>query len=134
MIHQIHSAINQQLVAAILTPDGLQTRANASDDNKILQVSLLNLSAGRTVLPHRHLPVERCTVGTVETWVVISGTVRATVFDIDKTQLASLELEAGQCMTLYQGGHSFETISDAVVYEIKNGPYYGPTADLEKFE
>jgi len=134
MIYQIHSAVNQQLVAAVITPDGSQNRVNAGDDSKILQVSLLNLSAGRMVSPHRHLPVNRVTVGTVETWVVISGTVRATVFDIDKTQLATLELAAGQCMTLYQGGHSFETISDAVVYEIKNGPYFGPTADLEKFE
>jgi hypothetical protein len=42
-------------------------------------------------------------------------------------------LSAGDCMVLYRGGHNFTVVSaDAVIYEIKNGPYYGAVFDSEK--
>ena len=36
-------------------------------------------------------------------------------------------------LVLYRGGHNFTVVSeDAVIYEIKNGPYYGAVFDSEK--
>jgi hypothetical protein len=57
------------------------------------------------------------------------------LFDLDQTLVATLGLTAGDCMILYHGGHNFTVVSaDAVIYEIKNGPYNGPETDSEKIQ
>jgi cupin fold WbuC family metalloprotein len=134
MIHSIHSQIDQQLLATVLRPNGLTRRENASSDNEILQVSVLSLPQGQTLQSHRHLPQQRNTTGTAESWIVVKGQLQVQVYDTDQTLLESVDLFAGDCFVLYRGGHAFTVASNhAVFYEIKNGPYYGSAADLEKF-
>jgi cupin fold WbuC family metalloprotein len=134
MVHQIHSQIDQQLLASVVRPDDRVSRENASGSDEILQVSVLSLPPGRTLQSHRHLPQQRSTTGTAESWVVIQGQLQIQVYDMDQTPLDSVQLFAGDCFVLYRGGHAFTVVSDhTVFYEIKNGPYYGSAADLEKF-
>lgn len=134
MIHQIYSQIDSQLLASVIRPDRGTTRENAGGDYEILQVSVLSLPQGRQLQSHRHLPVERSTIGTAESWVIIQGQLQTQVFDLDQTSLETVNLGPGDCFVLYRGGHGFTVVSDsAVFYEIKNGPYYGSLKDLEKF-
>jgi cupin fold WbuC family metalloprotein len=133
MVHLIHSHIDQQLLAAVVRPDSA-ARTNAAGEDEILQVSLLNLPQGRVLSPHRHLPLQRTTTGTAESWVLVQGHLNVQVFDTDKTLVESLDLVGGECFVLYRGGHAFTVVSEsAMFYEIKNGPYYGPAADQERF-
>jgi mannose-6-phosphate isomerase-like protein (cupin superfamily) len=136
MLQQIHSKIYpEQLLVSVVSTDTDVLRTDAAGTEEILQVSLLKLPRSKTIQPHRHLPVVRTTHSTSEAWIVISGTLTAQVFDLDSTLITSVELGAGDCMVLYRGGHNFTALTDdALVYEIKNGPYYGSTTDSEKIQ
>jgi hypothetical protein len=124
-----------QLLACIMSAADAAGRTDAAAAEEILQASLLRLPHGKTIAPHQHLPQVRTTTGTCESWVVVSGRLIAQVFDLDRALIATLGLTAGDCMILYRGGHNFTVVSaDAVIYEIKNGPYNGPEADSEKIQ
>ena len=98
-----------------------------------LQVSARKYSKEFTVNPHSHLKLERQTTSTAESWVVMRGSVQASLFDVDDTLVESVLLEEGDCMVFLNGGHGLKAGSEgAVVYEFKNGPYYG--VELDKRE
>jgi len=106
-------------------------RADAATADEILQVSAMSLKQGRRVNPHKHVATARQTIGTQESWVVLSGQVEVQLFDLDDTTVDTFVLEAGECMTTYRGGHTLEVLDDAVIVEIKNGPYYGAQLDSQ---
>lgn len=134
MNNKIHSKLYpQMLLATVLTTDNTESRTDAAGAEEILQVSLLQLPRSKTIVPHKHLLQFRNTQGTCEAWVVVLGQLQAQVFDIDNSLVTTIELNAGDCMVLYRGGHNFSVVSQgAVVYEIKNGPYHGAIFDSEK--
>jgi mannose-6-phosphate isomerase-like protein (cupin superfamily) len=136
MLQQIHSKIYpDQLLVSVITTATDDLRTDAAGAEEILQVSFLKLPQSKTIQPHRHLPVVRTTHGTNEAWIVISGTLQAQVFDIDASVVDTVVLGAGDCMVLYRGGHNFTALTDdALVYEIKNGPYYGSAVDSERIQ
>jgi mannose-6-phosphate isomerase-like protein (cupin superfamily) len=136
MLQQIHSKIYpSQLLVSVITTATDVSRTDAAGTEEILQVSLLKLPQSKTIQSHRHLPVVRTTHGTSEAWIVISGTLQAQVFDIDSSVVDTVVLGAGDCMVLYRGGHNFTALTDdALVYEIKNGPYYGSAVDSERIQ
>ena len=134
MTQKIHSKIYPKiLLVSVLSANTTESRVDAAGTDEILQASLLRLPQGKTIAPLKHLLQFRNTQGTCEAWVVISGSLQAQVFDVDNTVADTVTLSAGDCMVLYRGGHNFTVISeDAVIYEIKNGPYYGAVFDSEK--
>jgi cupin fold WbuC family metalloprotein len=134
MTQKIHSKVYpKMLLVSVLSSDSTDARTDAGGTEEILQASLLRLSQGRTIAPHKHLLQFRNTQGTCEAWIVISGQLQAQVFDVDDSVADTVNLSAGDCMVLYRGGHNFTVVSeDAVIYEIKNGPYYGAVFDSEK--
>ena len=136
MLQQIYSKVYpKQLLVSVVNTDTNDPRTDAAGTEEILQVSLLKLPQSKTIQPHRHLPVVRTTHSTSEAWIVISGALQAQVFDLDSSVVATVELGAGDCMVLYRGGHNFTALTDdALVYEIKNGPYYGSAADSERIQ
>ena len=135
MTSKIYSKTYPKVLLASIVSAANAGRVDAADADEILQVSQLNLMQGKTILPHKHLPQVRTTHGTSEAWVVIAGTLTAQIFDLDNSLVTNTDLGPGDCMVLYRGGHNFTVTSpDAVVYEIKNGPYYGPAADSEKIQ
>jgi cupin fold WbuC family metalloprotein len=134
MTQKIHSKVYpKMLLVSVLLANSTESRTDAAGTEEILQASLLRLSQGRTIAPHKHLLQFRNTQGTCEAWIVISGQLQAQVFDVDNSVVDTVELSAGDCMVLYRGGHNFTVMSeDAVIYEIKNGPYHGAVFDSEK--
>jgi cupin fold WbuC family metalloprotein len=134
MAQKIHSKVYPKiLLVSVLSSDSTDARTDAAGTEEILQASLLRLPQGRTIAPHKHLLQFRNTQGTCEAWIVIAGQLQAQVFDVDNTVADTVTLSAGDCMVLYRGGHNFTVVSeDAVIYEIKNGPYYGAVFDSEK--
>lgn len=122
-----------QVLAVVFNINSMQeSRYTASSDSEILQVSAMCFSQGRVLAPHYHVPTERVTVGTQESWIVWQGRLGVTLYDLDQTIINEFELGAGDCMTLYQGGHAF-TVQDenTKIIEIKNGPYYGREHDAK---
>jgi hypothetical protein len=132
MNRKIFSQVDQKLLVSVLDTRTMDAgRTDSADKHEILQVSAMSLKQGRRVNPHKHLPTLRSTAGTQECWVVFSGLVEVQLFDIDDRVVDTFVLEAGECMTTYRGGHTLEVLDDAVIVEIKNGPYYGAQLDSQ---
>ena len=133
MIHQIYSDVDPQLlIATVITNFGEAGRHDASTVDEILQVSALSLAKGKIVKSHLHKPIVRGTIGTQEAWIVISGKIRAEIFDINKDKISENILMSGDCIVLYRGGHSMQVLEDdTVIYEVKNGPYLGAENDSQ---
>ena len=105
-------------------------RCDLSPEGEFLQVSCFQLSEGKTFKPHYHLPLERKTLITQESWVVIQGKIKAILYDIDQNIIAERELNPGDCSITFYGGHNYLSLEkDTLVYEYKTGPYLGQEND-----
>ena len=69
---------------------------------------------------------------TQEAWVILSGNVKGSFYDINDELIYETTLSAGDCAVIFRGGHALRCLSeDALMYEFKTGPYYGPEKDKE---
>jgi len=64
--------------------------------------------------------------------VIISGKVKAILYDLDDTIISEPVLDTGDVSITLYGGHTYEILEDdTLVYEYKTGPYLGPEKDKE---
>ena len=71
---------------------------------------------------------------TQECWIVLSGSVKITLYDLNDTILHQDILNSWDYSITFQGGHEFITLEeDTIIQEYKNGPYKGSIMDLEYF-
>lgn len=109
-----------------------EIRNDMCPDNEYLQAASFILNKGKTFKPHYHLPLERKTNITQESWIVIKGKIKAILYDIDHTIIAEPILEPGDCSITFRGGHNYLCMDDnTYVYEYKTGPYMGQAKDKE---
>lgn len=112
---------------------GIKDRINISPENEFLQIGLISLLEKNELAPHKHLKNIRKTNITQEAWVLIKGSVSSQIYDLDNRLLKKLKLEFGDILVLFRGGHSFKKLKkDTIIYEIKNGPYFGSKKDQSK--
>lgn len=105
-------------------------RTELSPSEEYLQASGRKIEAGTHVWAHKHLPLERKTEATQEAWVIVEGSVEATIYDLDDTLLKKILLSRGDCLVLFRGGHAMDVMNeDTIMYEFKTGPYYGLQKD-----
>lgn len=104
-----------------------------SDNNDVLQLGYIVYGAGKSIVPHLHLPAKREIYGTPEVLFVRKGKMKTVFYNNRKERKGDLILNVGDVIVLLRGGHGFEMIEDTVLMEVKQGPYLG-TLDKEKFE
>lgn len=105
-------------------------RVDITDPKEFLQISSLVLNEGKTFRPHKHILQERNINITQESWVVIKGSVKAILYDLDDSILAEVILNAGDMSVTFCGGHNYVILEDdSRILEFKNGPYNGQAAD-----
>lgn len=111
--------------------DFIEGRQDLISADNFLQCSTLNLQAGATFKPHRHIWKEKDQlVIAQESWIVLTGKVRCTFYDLDDTVLAEPVLKAGDASFTLQGGHNYLILADRTrVLEYKTGPYLGQKLD-----
>jgi hypothetical protein len=128
---EVYSKISPAtLLAVVFSPGGISSRMDLTTSTSILQVAAIPLPRNTRVSPHKHNPLIRETVGTAEAWVVITGKVLIDIYDLDETLVGSWTLDPGSLATTFMGGHGLTSLqSDTLVYEFKNGPYWGPDVD-----
>ena len=68
-----------------------------------------------------------------ESWVVISGKVKVTYYDLDLSIVDEDILSPGDVSITLEGGHNYLFLEDSVVYEYKTGPYTGIENDKVQF-
>jgi hypothetical protein len=110
----LHRAGESPAQTTFLTPD---------DCN--LQVGHVVYPAGGEIARHIHLPIERHLVGSTEVLILQRGRCEVDVYTDDQRLVATRELRAGDILVAVGGGHGFRVLEDAVLLEIKQGPYPG---------
>jgi hypothetical protein len=106
------------------------SRQNITPDEEFLQAGVKITKAEDFFKAHKHLPCNKVATTTQEAWVILDGKVEGTFYDLDDSLLCSLEISDGDCIVIYRGGHSLKILDDdTILYEFKNGPYYGVKKD-----
>jgi len=108
-------------------------RVDVAPEDQFLQVAAIQMNAGKTFKPHKHIWKEgEKTVIAQESWVVISGSVAVTFYDLDDSIISQETLNVGDLSMTFQGGHNYiATAPNTFVYEFKTGPYKGQEQDKE---
>ena len=89
------------------------------------------MESGKTFRPHKHIWKERTQqVIAQESWIVIQGSVKCTLYDLDNTIIAEPILKPGEASFTLEGGHNYLILDkDTIVFEYKTGPYEGQQLD-----
>tara|TARA_Y100000592_G_scaffold14601_1_gene21003 strand:+ start:13260 stop:13670 length:411 start_codon:yes stop_codon:yes gene_type:complete len=108
-------------------------RSDIAPENEFLQLATLKLKKGRTFKPHKHIwKSGENQVIAQESWVVIRGSVKVMMYDLDDKVIETPILYPGDCSMTFRGGHAYEILEeDTIVYEYKTGPYKGVENDKE---
>jgi hypothetical protein len=96
------------------------------------QVGFVVYPAGGKIKRHLHKTVDRKNISSSEALFVREGRLEIDIYDMDKSLLATRELQAGDFVLMVSGGHGFRILEPVVLLEIKLGPYAG-AADKELF-
>ena len=112
--------------------DEIQTRTDVAPETEFLQLATLRMAKGKTFRPHKHIwkPCQNPQVIAQESWVVIQGSVKVFLYDLDDTLIGTEIISQGDCSMTFEGGHTYEILEEnTVVYEYKTGPYTGVEND-----
>ena len=129
---RIYSNVHKDLLLlSLIKKDSItHKRQDLSPDKEFLQVSAKKITCNDVFKAHRHLDCDKNANTTQESWVILDGKVLATIYDIDDKLIYEETLENGDCIVLFAGAHSLTCLTDdAILYEFKNGPYYGAEKD-----
>ena len=129
---KIYSKVNpEKLLHIVLRKhDVKKERMNIIEDEHFLQLAAMLLPAGKTFKPHKHIYHQKTTTIAQESWVVIEGSVKAYLYDLDDVVIETPVLESGDVSITLYGGHTYEILEeDTLVYEYKTGPYLGQQFD-----
>ena len=106
-------------------------RRNVVGDKEFIQLGAMQFDKGKTFAPHQHIwKAGEEKVIAQESWVVIKGCVKCSLYDTDGTLLAEPILSVGDCSITLEGGHTYTILeNDTLIYEYKTGPYKGQEND-----
>ncbi|MCX5709292.1 MAG: hypothetical protein NT088_00960 [Candidatus Omnitrophica bacterium] len=88
-----------------------------------LQVGCMKRPKGYKITPHLHNPVSRATSATQEVLFIRKGTIRVDFYSSKRKFIQSRKLSAGDAVLFAEGGHAIDVLEEAVIIEVKNGPY-----------
>lgn len=130
---KIYSKVQEGLLLHIVfeLKDFKEGRQDLIEADNFLQCSAMLLQE-KKFRPHYHKFTDKCKHPRIpqEAWVVISGIVKCSFYDIDNTLLQEVEIASGDASFTLYGGHTYEVITDdTLIYELKTGPYYGQSED-----
>jgi len=104
------------------------------DPEEMIQFSVLRYKRGHVLQSHIHKIRLRTIWRTQESWVVLRGSAKVSIFDESKRLIHEQTLTAGQFYISYRGGHGYEILEDdTIVIENKLGDFIGVEEDKEKF-
>ena len=128
---KIYSKIEpQKLLHLIYRLSEVDGRTNISPDEEFLQLASMKMKKGQTFKAHKHIILEKKTDIAQESWLVIKGSVKCILYDLDDKIIAEPILYPGDCSMTFRGGHNYLILEeDTIVYEYKTGPYMGQQFD-----
>lgn len=131
MINYYSKTSPEKVIFTMIKKENItRQRQNLTPDSEFLQVGAKRTFVGDFFKPHKHLPCEKNATTTQEAWVILEGRAEGCFYDLDDSFLCSVILCDGDCIVIYNGGHSLRILEDnTLLYEFKNGPYFGSKKD-----
>ena len=130
---KIYSKVEKDKLLHIINRyDEIEGRSDVAPEDQFIQLATLRMEKGKTFRPHKHIwqPSSSPEVIAQESWVIIKGSVRIFMYDIDDSLIGEEIIKKGDCSMTFEGGHTYEILEDdTVVYEYKTGPYTGQAND-----
>ena len=126
-----------KLLHIIFSPSKRNERINVSKENEFLQICYLNLNKKNKFLPHKHFwkPNKQKKRIVQESWLVIKGLIKVTLYDLNDKILSVKILKPGDVSITFEGGHKIDVLkNNTIIYEHKTGPYEGQKKDLVYFK
>jgi len=126
-MEKIYSKIDGRVLHFVNRLSDIQSkRNNLCSDESFIQCASYRVNKGLITKPHEH--IERKVVHdhyvTQEAWIVIQGSIKVILFDIDGQFLSSEILYKGDVCITFFGGHTFDVLeNNTIIYEFKTGPY-----------
>ena len=130
---KIYSKVDpSKLLHFVHTTRDFGERVDLVEPSQILQLSSQRIPAESSFRAHKHLSkqVQIPAIKAQESWVVVSGKVRVSFFDLNDSLISTFDLGPGDASVTLEGGHSYKALEESLVYEFKTGPYLG--VDLDK--
>jgi len=132
-MEKIYSKVEaDKLLHVINRLDDINGRTEVIPENNFIQCATLKMEKDKTFPPHKHITKDRHYTEQIaqESWVVIKGSVKCILFDIDDQIIATPILYPGDASFTLYGGHTYKILEDdTIVYEYKTGPYEGQSLD-----
>lgn len=100
-------------------------------DNE-MQVCLIGARKSESFPAHIHIKRDHTKFdqsAAQEAWVILTGSVEATLIDENEMIVKVVKLGAGDCVITLVGGHRYVCLEESLIYEFKSGPYYGVSKD-----
>jgi hypothetical protein len=97
------------------------------------QLGYLPHKKGNIIKPHKHKINRREILYTQEVLFIKKGKVKVNFYKDETNFIGSETVKEGDIILLCGGGHGFEVLEDAIMIEVKQGPYMG-LDDKMKFE
>lgn len=104
-----------------------------TEDDMPQQLGYLPHKKGNVIKSHIHKTLKREIFNTSEVLFIKKGKVKINLYNSEKEYIGSYVLESGDTILLSSGGHGFEILEDAIMLEVKQGPYLG-VDDKERFK
>lgn len=137
-MEKIYSKLDpKKLLHIINRLDEINGRTEIVPENNFIQCSTLKMEKNKTFPPHRHITKDRHYPEQIaqESWIVIKGSVKCILYDMDDSIIATPILYSGDASFTLYGGHTYEILEeDTIVYEYKTGPYEGQLFDKKFIE
>ena len=133
-MERIYSKIDNRLLHIINRLEDITGRNDVIPENNFIQCATLKMKKGKTFDPHKHITKNRHYPEQIaqESWIVIKGSVKCILYDLDDTIISEPVLYPGDASFTLEGGHTYTILEDdTLVYEYKTGPYKGQKLDKE---
>ena len=104
-----------------------------TENEHLQQLGFIVYEAGSTIKPHMHKVLRRTIDKTTETMYINRGKIEYIIYDGNKIPIATGVLNKGDIIALINGGHGFKIIEDAIIVEVKQGPFVGSEKDKKRF-
>jgi hypothetical protein len=121
-----------KLLHIINRVEEINGRTDIVPTENFIQCATIKLENQKTFRAHKHIEKHRVFEKQIaqESWVVIKGSVKCVLYDIDNTVIAEEVLNPGDASFTLYGGHNYVALEDdTLVYEYKTGPYEGQSLD-----
>ena len=125
---------NKVLARLIKAEDWNEGLGFYSNEEEVIQVGTWQYDSGKELMKHIHNEVDRTITRTNEVLYVVSGKVKAFIYDLEEILVEELMVNTGDTLILLDCGHGYEIMANNTkVIEIKNGPYLGAETDRRRF-